>query len=221
MTTCSNVINIDYTDDIVKLDLVNGLADEEIWKEVLEATEIDNKTLSETVALLDGKETAPRAGLNESPKIAASSYKRMARGQTNLSSPVTTHDHSEQDKLKRKIRCQCGHMTSQFGKVRGKLKEFQTCPDCWKKNRQRIRTSRQPESSGPMEAMFHYVATAETVLSCPPPSVSVARGSDRGTVSIPDHFVFDSTQQWRSSEAWPHPTLTLKAAVDSYAYRKM
>ena len=60
-------------------------------------------------------ETAARAMLKENPKIAASGYKKMVKGQTNLSSPVITQDHGEQDKLKRKIQCQCGHMTPQFG----------------------------------------------------------------------------------------------------------
>ena len=72
-----------------------------------------------------------------------------------------------------------------------------------------------------MEAMFHYMATAEIVPSCPLPSVNIVRESDRGTVSIQDHFLFDGTQQWRSSEVLPHPTLTLMAAIDGDAYRRM
>ncbi|KAK4305129.1 hypothetical protein Pmani_022961 [Petrolisthes manimaculis] len=113
--TCSGTVTIDYTEDIVKLVLLNGLADEEIRKEVLGTTEIDTKTLNETVCLVDSKETAARAMVTDNLRVAASSYKKMGRGQTNQASPRPTHDYGEQDKMKCKIRCQCGILTPQFG----------------------------------------------------------------------------------------------------------
>ncbi|KAK4317362.1 hypothetical protein Pmani_011525 [Petrolisthes manimaculis] len=94
-------------------------------------------------------------------RVAASSYKKMGRGQTNQASPRPTHDYGEQDKMKCKIRCQCGTLTPQFGKVRGRVKEFKLCLECWKKNHPRTRKSSQPESCESMEALFHYVATTE------------------------------------------------------------
>ncbi|KAK7072278.1 hypothetical protein SK128_009210, partial [Halocaridina rubra] len=63
--------------DIVKLVLLNGLADDEIRKEVLGTTEIDTKTLNDSVALVDSKETAVRAMVIEAPRVAASSYRKM------------------------------------------------------------------------------------------------------------------------------------------------
>lgn len=128
-------VTLDYTEEIVKLVIMNGLADEEIRKEVLGAPDVDTKTLSETVSLIDSKETASRAMMTENLRVAASSYKKMSRGQNNRESPRTVQDQAEQDKMKHKFRCQCGSMTPQFGKVRGKLKEFKMCLSCWKKKK--------------------------------------------------------------------------------------
>ncbi|KAK3875650.1 hypothetical protein Pcinc_019504 [Petrolisthes cinctipes] len=139
----------------------HGLADEETRKEVLGTTEIDTKTLNETVCLVDSKETTARAMVTDNLRVAASSYKKMGRGQTNQASPRPTHDYGEQDKMKCKIRCQCGSLTPQFGKVRGRVKEFKLCLECWKKNHPRTHKSSQPESCESMEALFHFVATTE------------------------------------------------------------
>lgn len=156
--TCQGTISIDYSEDIVKLVLLSGLVDDEIRKEVLGTVGVDTMTLSDTVDLVDSKETASRAMVVESPKVAASSYKKMGRGQ--LSSEAG-RSPNETDKVKRKIRCQCGCLTPQFGKVRGRLREFKRCLDCWKKNNPRTHASSQQESSAPAETLFHYVATTD------------------------------------------------------------
>ena len=158
---CSGAVALDYTEDIVKLVLLNGLVDEDIRKEVLGATDIDSKSLNDTVCLIDSKETASRALTTESPTVAASSYKKMAREQTSRDSPGAVQDQTEREKMRRKFRCQCGSMTPQFGRVRGKLKEFKVCLGCWKKTSQRTSKSSQPAGNGPVEALFHYIATTE------------------------------------------------------------
>ena len=154
-------VTLDYTEEIVKLVIMNGLADEEIRKEVLGAPDVDNKTLSETVSLIDSKETASRAMMTENLRVAASSYKKMSRGQNNRESPRNVQDQAEQDKMKHKFRCQCGSMTPQFGKVRGKLKEFKMCLSCWKKKNPRTSKSPQQDGNESSEALFHQVAIME------------------------------------------------------------
>lgn len=67
--------------------------------------------------------------------------------------------------MRRKVHCQCGSISPQFGMVRGKLKEFTLCLRCWKKNNPRPHKSSPPSSSGSVEVLFHYVATAE-IGSC-------------------------------------------------------
>ncbi|KAK7073853.1 hypothetical protein SK128_014311 [Halocaridina rubra] len=69
--TCSRTIAIDYIEDIVKLVLLHGLADEEIRKEVLGTTDIDIKILNETVDLVDSKKAAVQAIVIETPRVAA------------------------------------------------------------------------------------------------------------------------------------------------------
>ncbi|KAF0303445.1 hypothetical protein FJT64_024562 [Amphibalanus amphitrite] len=51
---CTGSAQIDYTDDIVKLVLLNGIADEDIRKNVLGTTDIDSRSLADTVTLIDG-----------------------------------------------------------------------------------------------------------------------------------------------------------------------
>lgn len=51
--SCSSTIRIDYTDDMVKLVLLNGLCDDDIRREVLGSTGVDDMTLGETVAFID------------------------------------------------------------------------------------------------------------------------------------------------------------------------
>nr|XP_053655345.1 uncharacterized protein LOC128704271 [Cherax quadricarinatus] len=165
VATCSGTIATDYTKDIVKLVLLTGLADDDIKKEVLGMTDIDTRTLNETVSLVDTKETAARAMATENLWVATSGYKKMVRGRCSQASPAPTEDHGEQAQMRHKIRCQCGSLTPQFGMVRGKLKEFTLCLGCWKKNNPRPHKSSPPSSSGLVEALFHYVATTE-IGSC-------------------------------------------------------
>lgn len=130
--SCSGTVALDYTEDIIKLVLLNGLTNEEI-KEVLRATDIDTKTLSEIVNLVDSKETASFALMTDNLRVAASGYKKTVQGQTRRESLSTAQDHVVKGKMKCNFRCQYGSMTPQFGKVSGNLNEFKMCFSCWKK----------------------------------------------------------------------------------------
>lgn len=161
---CPGEVTIDYTDDIVKLALLNGLADDEIRRDVLGTTDIDDRSLADTVALIDSRETAARAISAEGTRVAASAYKAAAGANRKPSSTPA----SEHDAQKRKFRCACGQLTPQFGRVRGQLREFKTCLPCWKKANPRRRPL--PADGEPRaEALFHYIAAADLPDQVAPP----------------------------------------------------
>ena len=52
---------IDYTEDIVKYVLISGICDDDIKKDVLSYSDIDVKSLNDTITLIESKEMAVRA----------------------------------------------------------------------------------------------------------------------------------------------------------------
>ena len=112
----------------MKLVLLNGLADDEIRKEVLGTPDIDGASLSDTVRLVDSKETAARAMVAEGTRVAASAYKKE---RSHRSAPTGQSQQAEDSRLSQTFRCSCGCLTQRFGKIRGRLVEFQSCKSCW------------------------------------------------------------------------------------------
>ena len=155
---CTGAVTIDYTEDIVKLALLNGLADEEVRREVLGTTDIDDKSLSDTVALIDSKETAARAMSADGARVAASAYRKTGLHPDRKSPPTSV---SELELMKRKLRCVCGQLTPQFGRVRGQLREFKSCLTCWKKSNPRQRKPPPADAEHKAEAMFQYIAATD------------------------------------------------------------
>ena len=78
---------VSFTDIVVKHVVINGLHDVDIRREVLGVTDLDDKTLAETIGLIEAKETAMRsmsgrASGGEGAGAAMSSYKRLKKIQT-------------------------------------------------------------------------------------------------------------------------------------------
>ena len=140
VTNCTGEVSVDYTEDIVKLALLYGIADDEIRREVLGTVGIDDKSLADTVALIDSKETAARAMSAEGPRVAASAFKKAGPGAGHKPSPTPGSEHES-----KKFRCSCGQLTPQFGNIRGQMREFKMCRTCWKKANPR---RRHPVSGG-------------------------------------------------------------------------
>ena len=209
---CEGVVRTDYTDEIVRMVLLNGLADSEIRKEVLGTPDIDNKTLSDTVAIIDSKETAARAMATEPPRVAANVPKRTQPARV---APT------DKDKT---FRCACGTVTPTYGRVRGRLKEFTSCLECWRKNNPRRRPgSALPEASrretrDPETAVFQYAASIDVQGTDALPCVNSVSRQRGGFISIKDHYIFDGTRGWRAGTASPHPTFKVRAEVDTDAY---
>ena len=178
---CAGQVSVDYTEDIVKLALLNGLADDDIRRDVLGTIDIDDKSLADTVTLIDSKETAARAMTSEGTRVAASAYKAGRTYNAGRTSDRRPASSPGPDSKSRKFRCACGQLTPQFGRVRGQLQEFKTCLPCWRKANPRRKPLPTDGEQG-AEAMFQYVAATDlpegTILPHPTLRLKVAVDSD-------------------------------------------
>ena len=94
---CTCGLDVNYTDEVVRWVVLAGLSSPEIAREVLGTMDIDRKSLSDTVSIVESKEHAARACMGESAVSAASSYKKEKKAVT--------------------INCKnCGRTTPKFGR---------------------------------------------------------------------------------------------------------
>ena len=77
---------ISYADEIVKQVVLCGIADQDIKKEVLGTTGINAKSLTETLGLIEDKETAARSTVNNGAAAHSTSYKKIAESDKRLQS---------------------------------------------------------------------------------------------------------------------------------------
>ena len=124
---------VDYTEDIVKYVIISGIVDDDIKKDILSYTDLDSRSLNDTIALVESKEMAVRAmtskvGSENSVAAASNSQK-------------TSTVKSTQEKLAIKWKCRnCDSQIQRFKLVRDRggkgkiLKEFNLCKECWKQS---------------------------------------------------------------------------------------
>ena len=73
---------VDYIEDIVKYVLISGIVDENIKKDILSNSDLDDKTLNATISLIETNEMATRAMMStvsSSSTLAANSGYRKSR----------------------------------------------------------------------------------------------------------------------------------------------
>ena len=115
-----------YRDDIVRHQLLKGLASQEIKREVLGSPDIDTKSLSETVGVIEAKERAARATGQADQMAAMSAYKKDLKApKVEDAIPAGT------------ISCaSCRARTPRYGKNKhGQLRELKWCSECFKTKR--------------------------------------------------------------------------------------
>ena len=117
--SCTQVI--DFTDIMVKDVVVAGLVDEEVKKDVLGWSDLDNKTIEETISFIEAKEMA-RDALNKG-QIAAgiSTYKKGKSDTKAVSKGQCKSCKVEIEKLV-------------WSRRQKKMVECTLCMPCWRKN---------------------------------------------------------------------------------------
>ena len=198
----------DFTDVLVKDILVTGIADEEVKKETLGWSDLDEKSLEETVTYIEAKEMA-RDAMQTSAIAANSSYKNRMKN--------PPHNPKKTDAKSQCKQCKTEIDELVWSRRQKKMIERTLCTSCWKKN-----NPRQPkEASGggkSDEVNALLCGSIETVESVS----SVCENSlDCVSELVLDHHIFDSTEGWKKSESMPHPTLRLKLSTDASDYESV
>ena len=147
---------VDFTDVIVKDVLIAGLVDEEIKKEILGWSEVDNKSVEETVSFIEGKEMARDAIQQPTPIATAplSSYK-AGKNKPPLQQPQE--------------RTRCSECSTEMDKMvwnqrQGKYIERSLCLTCWKKSNSKPKKKKhgQVKQDGADETSALLVGGMET-----------------------------------------------------------
>ena len=230
----------DFTEVIVKDILIAGLVDEEIKKDILGWSEVDTKSVEETVSYIEAKEMA-RDALNKSPVTAAgiSSYKA----------------NTKKPKEKEKIKCpECSAEVDKFvwNQRQGRMIEVSQCLSCWKKTHTKDKKKTKPRDDHKQED-DETGALLIGAVETPRASCGVMRkytllgtnnevhgeyldmSSDErdeeepepptiAAVSSPvviDHHLFDSKNGWKRAESMTHPTLRLRVTTEASDYKQM
>ena len=195
---CTCGVTVSYADEIVRWVTLAGLSSPDISREVLGTPDIDQKTLSKTVAIIEATERAARA------LAAASAYKQEQR-HTILKTDPTTASKA------------CKKPTSRYGKNRsGKVVECRFCKECFKS----LRPSglpKTPTRNPSREAASMSTDCQDSVFDVIGSISNCATIIQRKGTTI-ENFIFDGTIGWRAGESKEQPTLSLKAAIDEAAY---
>ena len=121
--TCTQVN--DFTDVMVKDVVISGVADEDVKKEVLGWSDLDNKILEDTIRFIEAKEMA-RDALRKGPIAASLSTYKKSKAESARKSAT-------------KIPCKlCKTEIDKFVWSRRQQRSIECtyCHPCWKKNRQ-------------------------------------------------------------------------------------
>ena len=204
--TCTQVI--DFTNVMVKDVVISGLVDEEIKKEVLGWSDLDEKSIEETITFIEAKEMA-RDAMSKAPIAAGvSSYKMLG----------TASDKKPATKVKCKI-CKSEIEKLVWNRRQQKMIERTHCLVCWKKKKSKtpVEDSTHDKTSALMiGGVTMGVSGTVPLVSSSISSVGTRRGKKQQIIL--DHHIFDSHDGWKKSESMPHPTLKLELSTDPSDY---
>ena len=156
---CNQKAPIDYTSNVVTEVLINGIADLDIYKEVLTHPDLDTKDDKGIVKLVEEKEIARKACSTNRGDVAALTAYRRAKKDPPGKPPGHTSDESDTSKkLAMKGKCAiCSKEMKLFMKYRsGKMNKeaFTNCVDCHKAEKAR--------ASSEASAMTNFIDSLST-----------------------------------------------------------
>ena len=188
---------VDFSQDVIKYILVNGLADAEIRRDILSWKELDSSSLSDTIAYIESKE------------MARDAYKSEVVSMKNKSQ--YTKQHSD-PKLKLRRKCEmCETQISQYVLLRsGKVSsERKLCKKCW--NSKKEQKEKSSSSADEASSIVHRLSSFK--------AKDMVTTKYRGrTAVVLSHHMFDSIHGWRQRPADKQPSLKVdvKICVEMY-----
>ena len=204
---------VDYTDNVIRDVLLNGIYDLDIRRDVLGTRDIITTSVNDVVALVEGKEMA-RNALPSSSQSAISTFRRQQKA-IKVPQTLATPTQSQVDRSKHG-QCPDCHKSYQLftqGAKGWNSKPHAFCIDCWRARRRRNRPSeirQQPPSE--IQAVESDPVSQLTANHC---SVTVQHG-DINVVSL-DHHVF-SKGEWKRARIRDHPKVQITISLDKSAW---
>ena len=199
----------DYCEDMVKQIVLAGMYDEDIKRKVLSTSNIDDKTLNETIAIIEMEEMAARS-------MADLSLSSVQAGSTSYKKQILPTDKRLQVKGKC-LSCNLEFFIHRIRKQSGKEDTLVTdkfCKSCWRKKREDKRRKTDLERQ---EQAGASTRSEEFPFICAVNSVECDVATNIVSIALP-HHIFDGTKGWMKKPAEPHPTITLKAFTDKNDY---
>ena len=183
--TCN--LQVDFTDEIVKDVLISGLSDDDIRKDVLGWSELDTKTVNDTVIFVESKEMARDA---------------LTKQITNAS--IT------QKSTKRKCRnCNIEIERFTWNKRQRKMIEVSLCLPCWRQANPRLKGQQSAAPDGKKEPTNE--ASVITIAS-----TSNDRQLQNRTILLDHHIFTGNGWKQASSMTHPTLKLQLTVTKDDY-----
>ena len=153
---CPHNSDVDYSEEMVKQVVIAGMYDEEIKLKVLSTVGIDDKSLNETVGIIETEEMASRSMLvaSESSQAGATSFKKQ----------ILPSDK------RLKLKGICATCRSEFLKHRIKkggidkedvLLTDKHCKPCWQKRREKRTSTGQPSTQTKKSGASGFAAADE------------------------------------------------------------
>ena len=220
---CPHNADVDYSEEMVKQVVLAGMSDDEIKRKVLSTAGIDDKSLNDTISIIETEEMASRSMTNHTTtsQLGSTSFKKQ----------IPPNDKRLQTKAKCAT-CNSDFLNHRVKRVDGKEDVLVTdkfCKACWQKKREVRRGSTrhsptQPESneaSGFVKSDdFPYLCTVDVREEGSSPAEVLAVGPEnqrRHAVPMP-HHIFDGTRGWMQTPVEPHPVITLSVSTDESDY---
>ena len=221
---CSHNTDVDYSEEMVKQVVLAGMSDDEIKRKVLSTAGIDDKSLNDTIAIIETEEMASRSmtGHNSTSQVGSTSFKRQ----------ILPNDKRLQKKGKCAT-CNSDFLNQRVRREAGKEDVLLTdkfCKPCWQKKRDGRRAStrhtpNQPESneaSGFAKSEnFPYLCSLEVGeegYPSPAEILAVSPENQRPQAIPMPHHIFDGTKGWMQTPVEPHPVVTLTVSTDESDY---
>ena len=199
--------NVDYTDNVIRDILLNGIYDLDIRRDVLGTRDIIETPVNDVVALVEGKEMA-RNALPSSSQSAVSTFRRQQKATTVQPTPLQV-DRSKHGQ------CPDCHKSYQLftqGAKGWNSKPHALCIDCWRARRRRKRQSEiRQQPSSEMQAVESDLISQLSANHCS----AIAHG-DINVISL-DHHVF-SKGEWKRAHLRDHPKVQITIALDKSAW---
>ena len=182
-----------FSDVIVKDVFISGIADDEIKREVLGWSQLDEKSIEETVAYVEAKEMARTAMNRGSTAAPISNYKKKSKQSTSQRPPSIRKSGQCKE-------CKVEIDSLIWSRRRKEMVERNFCSKCW-----------SLKSKKPHKKEVNTVEDAEDEAG------AIIGGITQQPIPI-SHLLFDSDNGWKKMNSMKHPTLPLTISIEPEDY---